>query len=204
MMTVAGRSILEWIILGLVGDGIRQVYVSVNHLADRIINHLGDGSQFGVRIEYLHETPDMPLGTGGSLALITDRPSDPLLVINGDVLVEFDARELLQFHESSGARATMGVREYAHTVPFGVVETTKGGHVERIAEKPDLRVTVNAAIYCIDPDLIDQIPTETMTHMPDLIQHCLDTNERVMAWPLTMDWIDVGTPADLARAKGMA
>jgi NDP-sugar pyrophosphorylase family protein len=204
MMSVAGRSILEWIILGLVGDGIRQVYVSVNHLADQIVDHLGDGSQLGVTIEYLREDPEKPLGTGGSLALIEDRPTDSILVINGDVLVEFDARELLQFHRSAGARVTMGVRQYTHSVPFGVVETTAGDRVARIVEKPDLQVTVNAAVYCIEPDLIDTIPTGTMSHMPDLVQQCLDTNQPVVAWPITSDWIDVGTPADLARAKGMA
>lgn len=204
LMSVAGRSILEWIILGLVGDGIHHVYVSVNHLADQVVDHLGDGSQFGVRIEYLREDPDKPLGTGGSLALIEDRPTDPLLVINGDVLVEFDARELLQFHQASGARITMGVRQYTHSVPFGVVETTADDRVARIVEKPDLQVTVNAAVYCIEPDLIDEVPTGTMSHMPDLVQRCLDTDQPVVAWPITSDWIDVGTPADLARAKGMA
>ena len=203
LMSVAGRSILEWIILGLVGDGIHHVYVSVNHLAEQIVDHLGDGSQFGVHIDYLHEDPETPLGTGGSLALIEQRPTEPLVVINGDVLVEFDARELLAFHQNSGARVTMGVRQYAHSVPYGVVETDDGNRVQRVVEKPDLQVTVNAAVYCIDPDLIDLIPTGIMTHMPDLVQQCLDTDEPVMAWPITSDWIDIGTPADLARAKGM-
>ncbi len=202
LMTVAGRSILEWIILGLVGDGIRHIYVSVNHLADQIVDHLGDGSRLGVTVEYLHEDPDVPLGTGGSLALIESRPSEPLLVINGDLLVEFDARELLRFHAEREARITMGVRSYMHTVPFGVVETD-GDRVQDIVEKPDLQVTVNAAVYCIDPDLIDLVPRGTMSHVPDLVQQCLDTGQNVVAWHITSDWIDVGTPADLARAKGM-
>ena len=203
LMTVAGRSILEWIILGLVGDGIRHVYVSVNHLADQIIDHLGDGSRLGVRVEYLREDPDVPLGTGGSLALIEPRPAEPLLIINGDLLVEFDARELLRFHNEHKARITMGVRSYTHTVPFGVVETD-GDRVQDIVEKPDLQVTVNAAVYCIDPDLIDLVPEGTMSHVPDLVQQCLETGQNVVAWHITSDWIDVGTPADLARAKGMA
>jgi dTDP-glucose pyrophosphorylase/CBS domain-containing protein len=204
LMPVAGRSILEWIILGLVGDGVHHVYVSVNHLADQITDHLGDGSQYGLRIEYLREEEDNPLGTGGALGLIEEPPTDPLLVINGDVLVEFDARELLHFHQATGARVTMGVRQYTHSVPFGVVEKSADDRVERIVEKPELQVTINAAVYCIDPDLIDRVPKGIMSHMPDLVQQCLDANERVMAWPITSDWIDVGTPADLARAKGMA
>ena len=65
-MTVAGRSIIEWIVLGLVGDGIRDVHVSVNYLADRIEEHLGDGSRLGCSVRYLREDPDRPLGTAGS------------------------------------------------------------------------------------------------------------------------------------------
>jgi len=204
LMTVAGRTIIEWIILGLVGDGIRHVYVSVNHLADKIVEHLGDGEQLGVRIEYLREDPATPLGTGGSLALMEPRPDVPFLVINGDVMVEFDARELLGFHATSGARVTMGVRQYSHAVPYGVVESDADGRVERVVEKPDLEVSVNAAVYCVDPDLVDRVPRGIMSHMPDLVERCIEAQESVMAWPIQSDWIDVGTPTDLARAKGMA
>ena len=65
LMTVAGRPIIDWIILGLVGDGIRRIQVSVNHLADQIIEHLGDGTRLGAEVGYLREHPDRPLGTAG-------------------------------------------------------------------------------------------------------------------------------------------
>ena len=67
LMTVGGRAILDWIVLDLVGGGIREVYVSVNHLADRVEEHLGDGSRLGCEVRYLREEPDHPLGTAGSL-----------------------------------------------------------------------------------------------------------------------------------------
>ncbi len=202
LMTVAGRPIIDWIILGLVGDGIRRIHVSVNHLADQIIEHLGDGTRLGAEIVYLREDPDRPLGTGGSLSLIEQRPEEPLLIMNGDLMVDFDARQLLQFHQSSGSRVTVGVRRYSHTVPFGVVEHDDEHRIEHLVEKPDLTVSINTGVYCIDPDLIDLVPRDTMTHMPDLVQRCLESDQLVSAWELSSDWIDVGTPADLARAKG--
>lgn len=202
LMTVAGRPIIDWIILGLVGDGIRRIHVSVNHLADQIIDHLGDGQRLGAEVSYLREQPDSPLGTGGSLALIEDRPTEPLLVMNGDLMVDFDARHLLHFHERSESRITVGVRHYSHTVPFGVVEHDDEHRIRQVVEKPELTVSINAGVYCIDPDLIDLIPRDRMSHMPDLVQRCLDDGQRVSAWELSSDWIDVGTPADLARAKG--
>ena len=70
LLRVAGRSILEWILLNLVGGGIHDVYVSVNHLADQVEDHLGDGSRLGCRVRYLREEPDRPLGTAGSLSLL--------------------------------------------------------------------------------------------------------------------------------------
>lgn len=202
LMSVAGRPIIDWIILGLVGDGIRQIKVSVNHLADQIIDHVGDGSRLGAEVQYLRELPDRPLGTGGSLALIAERPTEPMLVMNGDLMVDFDARQLLRFHEDSESRITVGVRHYSHTVPFGVVEHDADHRIQQVVEKPELTVLINAGVYCIDPDLIDLVPRDTMSHMPDLVQRCLEGGQRVSAWELSSDWIDVGTPADLARAKG--
>lgn len=204
LMTVAGRPILDWIILGLVGDGIRRIHLSVNHLADQIIDHVGDGSRLGAEVSYLREDPETPLGTGGSLALIEDRPTEPMLVMNGDLMVDFDARQLLRFHQQSQSRATIGVRRYSHTVPYGVVEQDSDHRIQHLVEKPDLEVSINTGVYCIDPDLIDLVPPNTMSHMPDLVERCLDDNQRVSAWELSSDWIDVGTPADLARAKGDA
>ena len=77
LMEVADRSILEWIVLNLVGGGVRDMHVSVNHLADQIEEHLGDGSRLGCTVTYLREDPDRPLGTAGSLALLPGRPSRP-------------------------------------------------------------------------------------------------------------------------------
>lgn len=202
LMTVAGRSILEWIVLGLVGGGIRTIHISVNHLADQIIHAMGDGSTYGCTIHYLRESPDQPLGTGGSLTLLDPRPEEPLIVMNGDLLVEFDVGRLLEHHEVRGAPLTVGVRNYTHTVPYGVVELDAAGRVEAISEKPDLQVDINAAIYCLDPHLIDLlVPGEAAT-MPDLIQRCLDAGTPVTAWDLAAEWIDIGTPTDLVRAKG--
>ena len=202
LMTVAGRPIIDWIILGLVGDGIRKIHVSVNHLADQIIDHVGDGTRLGAEVRYLREDPDLPLGTGGSLALIEDRPSEPLLVMNGDLMVDFDAGQLLRFHQQSESSITVGVRHYAHTVPFGVVKHDDEHRIQQLIEKPDLTASINTGVYCIEPELIDLVPRGTMSHMPDLVQRCLEDGRRVSAWELSSNWIDVGTPADLARAKG--
>lgn len=202
LMKVAGRSILEWIILGLVGDGIHTIHISVNHRADQVVEAIGDGSALGCSISYLHEAHDKPLGTSGSLTLIEQLPSEPMIVMNGDLMVEFDAALLLERHKTSGADVTIGVRSYVHTVPFGVVDIDADGTVTAIEEKPDLQANINAAVYCINPATISLLPSGEPSTMPELVQACLDAGKVVSAWPMASDWIDVGTPSDLARAKG--
>lgn len=204
LMTVAGRSIIEWIILGLVGHGVRNIYVSVNHLADRIVDTLGDGAGLGADIVYLRESPQNPLGTGGSLALMEPLPAEPFIVMNGDLMVDFDARQLLEHHRLSGVDITMGLRPYTHTVPFGVAEIDADKRVVGIVEKPDLQVNINAAVYCVEPDVVRQMVPEQPASMPEIVQACLDRGGAVAGWPMASDWIDIGTPVDLARAKGQA
>lgn len=206
LMQVAGRSIVEWIILTLVGGGIRDVYVSVNHMADQIEEHLGDGSHLGCTVRYLREDPARPLGTAGSLALFRRQRPDlqwASLVMNGDLMVQFEADHLLRFHERQGAAVTVATRPYTHEVPFGVVETgPRGIDVLSIREKPSFTVSVNAGVYAVAPHVLDMLAPDAPSTMPDLIQTCLDGGESVASWALSSDWIDVGTPAELARAKG--
>lgn len=206
LMQVAGRSILEWIVLNLVGGGIREVHVSVNHLADQIEDHLGDGSHLGCRVHYLREDEDNPLGTAGSLAMLrAARPdlADPVLVMNGDLMVQFDPGQLLRFHAEKGADVTMAMHPYQHEVPYGVVELDEGREiVTSIVEKPTFSVDVNAGVYAVSPAALETLRPGNAATMPELVQSSLDRGARVAAWPLPSDWIDVGTPTDLARAKG--
>ena len=207
LMTVAGRSIIEWIVLNLVGGGVRRVYVSVNYLAEQIVEHLGDGSHLGCEISYLHENPDQPLGTAGSLALLREQhglPEHPLLVMNGDLMVQFDVGDLLAAHER---RAADGDGRHPHVRAPGAVR--RGGERGRpgaadMSEKPTLGVEINAGVYAVSPQALVLVPSGRPSTMPDLVQSCLDDGRRVASWLLASEWIDVGTPTDLARAKGQA
>lgn len=207
LMTVAGRSIIEWIVLNLVGEGIRDIYVSVNHLADKVVEHLGDGSRLGCTIRYLRESPEKPLGTAGSLTLLLDQRPDlgeSVLVMNGDLMVQFDVGRMLEHHVTSGAEITMGVRSYQHQVPFGVVQADDHQRVTAVSEKPTISLDINAALYAVEPQALLLLPKGEPSTMPGLVQACLDRGRKVVAWTISSDWIDVGTPMDLARAKGLA
>ena len=199
MIKVAGRPIIERLVLHLVGFGIQRIFVSVNYRADVIEAHLGDGGALGCSIEYLRE--ETPLGTGGALSLLPEGPAHPLVVLNGDLLTQVDVGRMLAFHEQGSYRATVGVHEYAHTVPYGVVDLD-GDRVKQVREKPTDVWQVNAGIYVLDPALTGRVPAATYYGLPTLIDDCLERGEPVGAFYVREDWMDVGQHHELKRARG--
>jgi dTDP-glucose pyrophosphorylase len=199
MIKVAGRPILERIVLHLVGFGIRRIFLSVNYMGEVIEGHFKDGAALGCKIEYLKE--GKPLGTGGALSLLPEKPDHPILMLNGDLLAQFNVENLLAFHADGGFKATVGVHEYVHTVPYGVVER-EGDRITGIREKPTQTWLANAGIYVFDPGLVERVPKDTYFPLPALVEECLDRGEAVGAFPIKEDWIDVGHPKELRRARG--
>jgi len=202
MVKVAGRPILEHIVLHLVGAGIREIYLSVNYLAEAIEDHFGDGAAFGCQIRYLRE--DQPLGTGGALGLLPPGFAHPLLVMNGDLITQFDVERLLAHHRQGRFAMTIGVHDYRVEIPYGVVELDEQGrHVSGLAEKPEQHYLVNGGIYAIDPDVLALIQPGEALPMTDLVGRCLASGSQVGAHLIEGDWIDVGHHHQLAAARGL-
>jgi len=205
MLTVAGRPILERLVLHLVGAGIRTVFLAVNYRREQIEQHFGDGAALGCSIKYLHEDPRQPLGSGGALGLLNARrwfPTRPLLVLNGDLVVDFSVPDLLAAHAAGDVAATMAVHPFHYQVPYGVVRTD-GNHLAHLVEKPVSRWLVNTGIYVLEPGLIGRIPVGRPYPITDLFEECLAHGDSVGVWEID-DWQDVGRPAELARARGRA
>ena len=198
MLRVAGRPILERIVLHLIGFGITRVFLSVHYLASVIEDHFGDGHALGISIEYLRETE--PLGTAGALGLLPERPQDPFVLLNGDLVTSVEIGRLLDVHAASGSRATIGTRQYVHTVPFGCIERD-GDRVISLEEKPTIGREVNTGIYALDPDVIDLVAPGERTSMPEVIDRILVAGGRVGAFEVEDDWVDIGQRDQLARAR---
>ena len=198
MLRVAGRPILERIVLHLVGIGIERIFLAVGYLGEVIEAHFTDGRAFGARIDYLRE--DEPLGTGGALGLLPEPPMDPLLVMNGDLVTQADLGGLLDFHARGGFAATIGVRRYLHTVPFGCVEVD-GDRVVGMEEKPTIARDVNSGIYALQPALVSRVAAARPMAMTDLVDDALTRGEPIGAFTIEDDWIDVGQREQLVRAR---
>jgi dTDP-glucose pyrophosphorylase len=198
MLKIGETPILEIILRKLKAQGFKNIYISVNYLADVIEEHVKDGSWLGLNVTYLHET--QPLGTAGALAQLAGKISEPFLVMNSDLLTNADLRRVVKFHKKSGAKATLGVREYSFQIPYGVVNID-GSNVESISEKPIHRSMVSAGIYALDPWALSLIPANEYCDMPTLLDSIKSNSEKVSAFPIHESWLDIGRHDDLNDAR---
>lgn len=198
MIPVGGRPLLETIVRNFRAQGYRRFFMAVNYMGEVIREHFGDGHKLGVEIEYLVE--DRRMGTAGALSLLPRRPTDPVIVMNGDLLTTVNFRQLVDFHREHGARATMCVREYTQQVPYGVVQTV-GSRLTSIVEKPTQTYFVNAGIYVVDPSALVLLPERAAFDMPQLFDAITGSGSMAGAFPIHEYWLDIGRLEDLERAK---
>lgn len=198
MLPVGGKPMLEHIIERARAEGIQNFVLSIRYLGDVIRDHFGDGSKWNVHIEYVEE--DAPLGTAGALGLLDPRPGDPILVSNGDVLTDIRYGELLNFHATHSAAATMAVRLHEWQHPFGVVRTD-GVDIVGFDEKPVSRTHINAGVYVLDPASLDSLVAGELCHMPTLFERIQGLGRRTVVYPMHEPWLDIGSVSDLARAR---
>lgn len=189
---------IDIILSSLHDQGFRRVHISVNHLGHLIEEHLGDGSAHDLEITYLHEPA--PLGTAGALAQLAGEMAEPFVVMNSDLLTQVDMRRLLSFHLRTPADGTIGVREYGFEIPFGVVRR-EGEQVVALAEKPYHHELVNAGIYVLTPGALALLEQDAYCDMPTLLSRMMEAEQTVKAFEIHEDWIDVGRPEDLERAR---
>jgi NDP-sugar pyrophosphorylase family protein len=198
MLKIGDQPIIEIILRKLHAQGFRNIYISVNYLADVIRDHVKDGAWLGLKVSYLEET--QPLGTAGALAQLAGTIGEPFVVMNSDLLTNCDLRQVLKFHKKQVAAATLGVREYSFQVPYGVVNID-GNEVESISEKPVHRSMVSAGIYVLGPSALDLIPKDEFCDMPTLLDSVKAQGQKVVAFPIHESWLDIGRHDDLNEAR---
>jgi len=199
LLKVGKLPILETIITQFIDAGFHNFYISTHYKSEMVRKHFGDGSAWGVSIQYIHETK--PMGTAGSLGLLPRDIQDlPILVMNGDLLTKVNFEHLLEFHKEQGGVATMCVREYDFQVPYGVIES-KECRITSIVEKPVHQFFVNAGIYVLNPALVKSVDGKTYLDMPSLLESRIENGEQVDTFPLHEYWIDIGHLEEFERAN---
>jgi dTDP-glucose pyrophosphorylase len=198
MLLVGGKPMLEHIIVGAKAEGFQNFIIAVYYLGNMVEEYFGNGSRWNVCINYLRE--ESPLGTAGAVSLLSPQPELPFVISNGDVLTDIRYGELLDFHCSHGASATMAVRVHEWQHPYGVVHT-KGIDIVDIEEKPVARSHINAGVYVLEPSVLDILQVNENCDMPMLFSRLQENRARTIVYPIHEPWQDVGKPEDLEQAQ---
>lgn len=198
LLQIGNKPVLETILENCKDYAFKRFYISINYKADMVKEYFGDGSRWGVEINYLEEKKR--LGTAGALGLLPETPTMPMLVMNADVLTKINFKHLMEFHDEHKSVATMCVREYEFQVPFGVVQLDNH-RLKTILEKPVHHFFVNAGIYVLNPEAVSMVPHNEYFDMPALFDKLLAKNSETAAFPIREYWLDIGHKADFERDR---
>jgi NDP-sugar pyrophosphorylase family protein len=203
LASVGDRPFLELLVRQLARQGIDQLVMCTGYLAEQIEKTLGDGSNFGVKIEYSKEA--VPLGTAGALKLAQGyiQHESEFLVLNGDSFLQIDFSELINFHRKRDSLATIAVVPVQNASRYGTVQVEADDRVLGFAEKTGDNVPgiINAGVYVFGSAIFAQIPQGPASLERDVFPNLLGLG--VYAFEQRRLFIDIGTPDDYGRAKEM-
>ena len=198
LLEIGDRTILERGIDRLTKFGITNVHLSVNHHADKIKDHCGDGSAYEVDITYVEE--QMPLGTIGSVTLIEEFKNDYVLVMNSDLLTNINLEDMLLTLLDEKADMAVASIPYKVKVPYAILELVDNT-VKSFKEKPTFTYYSNGGIYLMKREVLDLIPNGVPFNATDLMEKVVETNGKLISFPVLGYWLDIGRPEDYEKAQ---
>ncbi|MGI6686458.1 MAG: sugar phosphate nucleotidyltransferase [Bacillota bacterium] len=203
MVPVMDRPIMQHIVELLYRHGFRDIGATLMYLPEDIKDYFGDGSEFGVRMQYFVE--ESPLGTAGSVKNAQQFLDQPFLVISGDALTDFDLTKIMSFHQEKQAAVTIALTRVPTPLEYGVVITDEEGRIKQFLEKPSwgevFSDTVNTGIYVIEPEILDLIPGETsFDFSKNLFPLLLKKGYPIYGCIVPGYWCDIGNFAQYQQA----
>ena len=196
LMPIGDYPILEIIVRQLKNNGFAHITMAVNHQAEIIQTFFGDGSKWGLKIDYSLE--DKPLSTMGPLKLIDDLPND-FLVMNGDVLTNLNFTKFYQNHVENKNIFTISSFAREIKTEFGVLESDDSTLVG-FKEKPVLRYDVSMGIYMASRRVIECIPEKSAYGFDDLMLNLIKNSQKPKLDKFKGYWLDIGRPDDYNEA----
>jgi mannose-1-phosphate guanylyltransferase len=206
MLPFAGVPFLTHQISRLHAAGAEHIVMATSYRPEVFHEHFGNGSQLGVRIDYVTEAE--PMGTAGAIRNVARRlesgPEDPVLIVNGDILSGHDIRAQLEVHRRRQAAVTLHLVEVEDPRAFGCVPTDSHSRVTGFIEKSQNPVTnrVNAGCYVFTRNVIDRIPADRPVSVErETFPELLEAGASMLAYVDTSYWLDVGTPAAFVQGS---
>ncbi|WP_267245907.1 sugar phosphate nucleotidyltransferase [Streptomyces sp. PR69] len=192
------HAILEIVMRQLSAAGFTRVTLAIGHLGHIIRAYVGDGSQWGLEVEYAVE--DSPLGTLGPLVMMRDRLPETFLVMNGDILTSLDYAAVLERHRTGGAPLTIATHNRQVTIDFGVLSTDEG-RVTEFREKPSLAYQVSMGVYGLSRTTLEGYHPGLPLGFDELVLDLLKQGTPPATYEFDGYWMDIGRPEDYDRAN---
>lgn len=204
MIPFFNKPLMEYMVNNLVEVGVDEIIVLVGYLKEKIIEHFGDGKEFGVEIKYSNGE-NVKFGTAGALKRAEKFIEGTFIVASSDVLTNLDFKSLLEFHAKKGGIATMALTKVEDPSPYGVAVLDDEGKILYFKEKPRREEApsnlVNAGIYVFEPEILDLIPKgKPFDFSLNLFPKMLEEGIPIYGFPFDEYWNDVGRPSTYLQA----
>src|SRR5215472_14534027 len=207
LLPTAGVPFLSHLLARAAAGGVTHVILATCYKAEMFAAVLGDGSEFGLSIDYVQE--EQPLDTAGGIrnaagSLRGGGAADPVVVLNCDILSGHDLSAQVDLHIKTDAAVTLHLVEVADPSRFGVVPTDEFGRVTAFLEKTPEPVTnlINAGCYVFRREVIGQIPAGRRVSVErETFPGLIEAGALVMGYPESAYWLDVGTPQAFVRGS---
>ncbi len=197
MVPVLNIPFLEHVIRYLSKHQIKDIILAQGYMAQPIEDYLGDGSQLGVKLNYVVE--DTLLGTAGAVKNAERYLDETFLMLNGDIFTDLDITAMIEHHLERKAKVTIALTPVDDPTSYGLIETDAEGRISRFLEKPNWSQvttnTINAGTYTLEPEILTQIPPQTKVSIErELFPLLLDQGKPIYGYPSSGYWMDTGTP----------
>lgn len=209
MVPAAGVPFLAHQLARARAAGVEHIVLATSYLAEVFEPYFGDGSAFGLRLDYVTERE--PLGTGGAIRNVAGHlesgPGDPVLIFNGDILTGLDIRALVDTHVSTGADVSLHLSRVEDPRAFGLVPTDADGRVLAFLEKPQtpeeiVTDQINAGAYVFRRSVIDSIPEGRPVSVErETFPGLLESGAHLQGMVDSTYWLDLGTPQAFVRGS---
>ena len=201
LVPVGDKTILEVIMDQFESIGCKKFYMSVNYKADMMEFYL---SQLDHKYDIEFFMEDKPLGTIGSVSLLTGKITTPFFVSNCDSINDQDYRDVYDYHVQNKNDLTIVTMVKSFRIPYGVIETGENGLMIGLREKPELNYQVNTGVYILNPECIDEIPEGEFFHITHLMEKIKARGGRVGCYPVSEGaWHDMGEWPEYLKMIGI-
>ncbi len=197
LLKIGNKAIIDYNIERLISYGIKELTVTVNYLREQIEDHFSNTIE-GVKVNCIQEP--CYLGTIGSVKFVHSFENDTVLVMNSDLFTNIDYEDFYLHFEKHNADISVAVVPYVVNVPYGIFRLD-GREIHGIEEKPTYNYYANAGIYLIKRELLDLIPDNEFFNATDFIETLITQKKKVIRFPITGYWIDIGKHEDFKKAQ---